>query len=214
MDKEEDTFESLDHLIEDNHPPIKPAAPILKPNTTPKNKQESYNHVVYAGNGVKILIERGNEYPDWEYPDWEFPVVVPNVLLDKKYTREQIKEIAFIHRTHCLNKPPLGHPDFESWDCAEIREKIREWIDLTENLFLEVDQSHFDHIKSGLGRKLPGLQFEWKKGVLWVNGGKTRIKAKNIDRAWKALRALGAPTDIEEFIIDLIGKQLSEIFVC
>jgi hypothetical protein len=45
-----------------------------------------------------------------------------------------------------------------------------------------------------------------------VNGAKTRIRAKNIDQAWKTLREPGAPDDIEEFVIELIGKQLSEIF--
>ena len=189
--------------------PIRPKNPEFnpKPNTTPKVKPVLSQELVYTGPGTSIYVERGGEYPDWE-----FPVVVPNVIQNKRYTAEQIKEIAFIHRTHCLSKPSIGHPEFESSDPNYTREKIKEWLDMTENLFLETDQEWFDHILSGLKRRLPNLDLTWKRGVLWINGAKTRIKCKNIDNAWKTFKTIGSVPDIEEFLIELIGKQLSEIF--
>jgi len=179
-----------------------------KPDTTPTNLPVLRKEVVYNGNGVNLIVERGGEYPDWQ-----FPVVVPNVLLDKKYTAEQIKEIAFIHRTHCLKQPPIGHPEFEPSDPVTDRENIKKWVDLSEDLFLELDQRSFDTILSELKRKLPGLDLTWKRGRLWVNGAKTRIRAKNIDKAWKTLKEIGVERDIIDFIVELIGKQLSEVFV-
>jgi len=169
--------------------------------------------VVYEGPGVQIITERGTEYMIHNDKDgWHFPVTVPNVLLDKQYTREQIKEIFFQHQTHALARPFIGHPDVDDFFAKDEREAFKVLLERTENLFLEVDQKHFDHILVGLKRKMPNLDFAWKFGVLFVNGGKTKIKAAKIDRAWKNLRELGKTEDIEDFIITLIVNQLGEIF--
>lgn len=155
----------------------------------------------------RIIVERGNEYPTYATDDGHnFPVIVPNVLRDRKLTREQIKEVFFFHQTHCIKKPPIGHPEIDNCPPHAIL------VERCENLFLGTDQKHFDHILLGLQKKFPKLTLEWKYGVLHVNGAKTRIKCKGIDAAYNTLRDLGNTDSVEEFVIELVGRQLHEIF--
>jgi hypothetical protein len=69
-------------------------------------------------------VEGGHEYEDEAGFRW--PANVPNVLQDRKLTREQIKEIFFVHQTHFLKRPFIGYPEFEVCDIKADRERIKE----------------------------------------------------------------------------------------
>lgn len=133
--------------------------------------------------------------------------VVPNVLLDRNLTREQIKDVVAYHNQFCLSKPPLPHPEHDTCPPhAVLMERV-------ENLFLATDQRHFDYILAALSRRFSDLKLEWKYGVMHVNGAKTKIRCSGIDKAYEVLRKLGTADSVEDFLVDLISRQLQEIFV-
>lgn len=156
----------------------------------------------------RIIVERGNEYPTQNDDfGWRFPVVVPNVLQDRKLTREQIKEVFFVHQTHCLKRPDIGHPEADKCPPHHVL------MERVENLFLGTDQKHFEHILSELQKKFPALDLKWTYGVLTVHGAKTKIRCSGIDKTYHTLRGLGTRDGVEDLIVALISKQLHEIFV-
>jgi hypothetical protein len=175
----------------DEFPEFDPGMPVIR--------KDKYEEILRNANSVKITLRQDD--------DWGFPVVVPNVLRDRHLTREQIHEIYCVHQAHCIKMDAVHHPENDTCPPLQVL------IERCECLFLDVDKREFDTILGDLKRAYPNLHFKWKYGALYINGAKTRIYCKNIDKVYKVMRSVGTEGACLDFVVDLISRQLGEIFV-